>query len=238
MDVDKSPERIRRMFGEIAGRYDLLNHLLSFQVDRYWRWRTVRRVRPVGGGPVLDVCTGTGDLALAYRRHDRSGVRVVGADFCHPMLVRGLAKSRAADGDLPVDFIEADATRLPFASDVFEVVSVAFGIRNVADCGRGIGEMVRVCRRGGQVAVLEFSAPERQPMRSLYGWYLRWVLPRLGQWISGSRQKAYDYLPASVAEFPAGETFAALMRRAGLSNVVIVPLTFGIATLYVGTKKQ
>jgi demethylmenaquinone methyltransferase/2-methoxy-6-polyprenyl-1,4-benzoquinol methylase len=236
MVVDKSEARVRRMFGEIAGRYDLLNHLLSLNVDRYWRWRTVRRVPPMGEGPVLDLCTGTGDLALAYYRASRGRATIVGADFCHPMLVVGERKRRAAGVNGQVAFVEADAQRLPFPDDYFSIVCVAFGLRNVTDTDRGLAEMARVCRPGGKVAVLEFSLPRRQPLRALYGWYFQHVLPRIGQALARNRHEAYHYLPASVGEFPSGEALAQRMRAAGLADVAFLPLTFGLATLYVATK--
>lgn len=232
--VDKSGQRVRAMFGEIADRYDLLNHLLSLNVDRYWRWRTVRRVRPAGEAPILDLCTGTGDLALAYARASRG--RVIGADFCHPMLVIGRQKAQRRGTDDRLSFIEADAQRLPFPDNTFQIVSVAFGLRNVADTDAGLREMARVCRPGGQVAVLEFSLPRRQPLKAMYGWYFRNVLPRIGQWLARNRHDAYNYLPSSVSEFPSGEALLARMRAAGLREARLWPLTGGIATLYVGVK--
>ncbi|HUY35634.1 MAG TPA: bifunctional demethylmenaquinone methyltransferase/2-methoxy-6-polyprenyl-1,4-benzoquinol methylase UbiE [Pirellulales bacterium] len=236
MVVDKSEARVRRMFGEIAGRYDFLNHLLSLNVDRYWRWRTVRRVPPSGEGPILDLCTGTGDLALAYYRASEGRARIVGADFCHPMLVLGDRKRRDAGINGHVAFVEADAQRLPFPSDYFSIVCVAFGLRNVTDTDRGLAEMARVCRPGGKVAVLEFSLPRWQPFRAVYSWYFRRVLPTIGQALARNRHDAYHYLPASVGEFPSGEALAERMRRAALREVAFFPLTLGVATLYVGTK--
>lgn len=236
MPVDKSEIRVRRMFGEIAGRYDRLNHLLSLGVDRYWRWKAVRRAPPLGEGPILDLCTGTGDLALAYYRASRGRARIVAADFCHEMLVLGAAKGHAAGANGQITFVEADAQRLPLADDLFQVVCVAFGLRNVTDTDQGLREMARVCRPGGQVVVLEFSQPRWQPFRAVYGWYFRHVLPRIGQALSRNRHAAYNYLPASVAEFPAGDALAQRMRAAGLKDVVHVPLTLGVATLYVGAK--
>lgn len=236
MQVDKSEARVRRMFGEIAGRYDLLNHLLSLNVDRYWRWCTVRAVPPSEDGPVLDLCTGTGDLALAYYRASGGRIRIVGADFCHPMLVLGDSKRQTAGCNGQLTFVEADAQRLPFPDDYFAIACVAFGLRNITDTDRGLGEMVRVCRRGGKVAVLEFSLPTWRPARAVYLWYFRHVLPRIGQALARNRQDAYSYLPASVGEFPSGEALAVRMRRAGLAEVTFRPLTFGVATLYVGTK--
>ena len=235
MPVDKSAQRIRQMFSEIAGRYDFLNHLLSLGTDRYWRGRTVKLVPP-GDGPVLDVCTGTGDLALAYWRAGKKQIAVVGADFAHPMLVLARQKADRRGAGRSVHFVEADAQETPFGDDTFSVVSVAFGLRNVSDTDRGLREMRRVCRPGGHVAVLEFSMPTVAPLRMLYGWYFRHVLPRVGQALSGSRQSAYNYLPASVSEFPQGEELGRRMEQAGLSRVRIHRLTLGIAALYVGEK--
>jgi demethylmenaquinone methyltransferase / 2-methoxy-6-polyprenyl-1,4-benzoquinol methylase len=236
MSVDKSETRVRRMFGEIAGRYDFLNHLLSLGIDHYWRSQTVKRVMPIGQRPVLDICAGTGDLALAYFKRCKGAVPIVAADFCPEMLAIGKRKAIQAGANGEMSFVEADAQQLPFADDSFQIVSVAFGLRNVTDTNRGLSEMVRVCHSGGRVAVLEFSSPRRQPLRGLYNWYFRHVLPRIGQAVSGSRLGAYDYLPSSVGEFPSGQALADRMRAAGLREVTVTPLTFGIATLYVGTK--
>ena len=235
MTVDKSSSRIRQMFGEIAPRYDLLNHLLSLGIDRWWRRRTVRLVPPHDAWPILDVCTGTGDLALAYWRVGRGRVPIVGADFCRPMLALAAQKASRAAGSAIV-WVEADAQQLPFPDDLFQIVCVAFGLRNQSDPDRGLAEMARVCRPGGSVAVLEFSLPEPRLLRTLYGWYFRLVLPRVGQALATNRQKAYNYLPASVGEFPEREELAERMRRAGLGQVRYHPFTFGIATLYVGVK--
>ena len=233
--VDKSGDRVRRMFGQIADRYDLSNHVLSMGVDRYWRWRTVRQVPPVGSQPILDLCTGTGDLAFAYLGASRNAP-VIGADFCRPMLEVALRKKRSSKAGDRLGLVEADAQSLPFANDSFAVVTVAFGLRNVADTNRGLAEMVRVCRPGGQIAVLEFSMPTRQPLRGLYRWYFQHVLPRIGQALARNREHAYNYLPASVEEFPAGKALVGLLRASGLDDVRFMPLTFGVATLYVGTK--
>ncbi len=235
MIVDKSDRRVRQMFGEIAGRYDFLNHFLSLNIDRYWRRETVRRVPPRGSWPMLDLCTGTGDLALEYWKQTGGTIPIVAADFCAEMLKIGRQKGIAA-GAGNLTFVEADAQRLPFADDTFQIVTVAFGLRNVRETDRGLAEMTRVCRPGGRVAVLEFSLPTRQPMRGLYRWYFSNVLPRIGQAISGSRSSDYSYLPASVGEFPCGEALAERMRAAGLTHVEYTPLTFGVATLYVGEK--
>jgi demethylmenaquinone methyltransferase/2-methoxy-6-polyprenyl-1,4-benzoquinol methylase len=234
--VDKREDRIRGMFGHIAPSYDFLNHLLSLNIDRYWRWRTTRLVPPTGPEPVLDLCTGTGDLALAYDRAAGGGAPIVGADFCRPMLERAIAKAARAHAEGRIRFVEADAQHLPFPDDHFQIAAVAFGLRNVTDTDRGIAEMVRVTRPGGRVAILEFSQPRGWLFGRLYRFYFRRILPLLGQMISRSKDSAYRYLPQSVMEFPDGEALAERLRGQGLTEVRWHPFTFGIATLYVGTK--
>jgi len=236
MPVDKSARRVREMFGEIAGRYDLLNHLLSLGIDRWWRRRTVRLVPPVRGAPVLDVCTGTADLALAYWQAGRRRTLVVGADFCRPMLAIARRKACQAGAGQWLHLVEADAQRLPFSDNTFGVVSVAFGLRNVQDTDAALREMWRVCRPGGKVAVLEFAMPKLRLVRAVYGWYFRHVLPRVGQALARNRQAAYHYLPASVGEFPQGEALCRRLVAAGLVQPACHWLTLGIAALYVGTK--
>lgn len=234
--LDKREARIRRMFGQVAPRYDFLNHLLSLNVDKYWRWRTTRLVAPASEGPILDLCTGTGDLALAYDRAALGRVPVVGADFCHEMLVRAVDKARRRGAAERVGFLEADAQRLPLPSNHFQITTVAFGLRNVTNTDRGLAEMVRVTRPGGRVAILEFSQPRHWLFGRLYRFYFTHVLPTVGQAISRSPDAAYRYLPASVQEFPDGEALAAKLRTHGLRDVRFYPFTFGIATLYVGVK--
>jgi demethylmenaquinone methyltransferase/2-methoxy-6-polyprenyl-1,4-benzoquinol methylase len=234
--IDKSGQRVQRMFGEIAPHYDRMNHLLSLNIDKYWRSWTVRKLQPVAGEPILDVCTGTGDLAIAFQRATGGKSEIIAADFCREMLEIGRRKQAKAGIGSELTFIEADAQQLPFHDDRFAIVSVAFGLRNVADTDRGLAEMTRVCRLGGQVAVLEFSTPRRQPLRGLYLFYFRHILPRIGQFLARNNSEAYEYLPATVAQFPDGEQLAERMRGVGLKNVKYWPLTFGIATLYVGRK--
>jgi demethylmenaquinone methyltransferase/2-methoxy-6-polyprenyl-1,4-benzoquinol methylase len=236
MVVDKSNQRVRDMFGEIAPNYDRMNHVLSMNVDHYWRWKTVREVPPQGDAPILDVCTGTGDLALSYAKKAGPGVKIVGSDFTREMLAVGEAKTRKRGLDGQLTFVEADTQQLPFPADEFQIVTVAFGLRNVSDTDLGLREMTRVCQPGGKVAILEFSLPTWQPMKAFYGFYFRNILPRIGQLFAKNKNEAYNYLPQSVGEFPAGEALAERMRAAGLSEVRFLPLTFGIATLYVGTK--
>jgi demethylmenaquinone methyltransferase / 2-methoxy-6-polyprenyl-1,4-benzoquinol methylase len=234
--LDKREMRIRRMFGSIAPSYDLLNHLLSLNIDRYWRWRTTRLVPPAGAGPILDLCTGTGDLALAYDRAARGCAPIIGADFCHEMLVRAGRKTRRRQAADRVHYLEADAQQLPFPDDHFQITTVAFGLRNVTDTERGLAEMVRVTRPGGRVAILEFSRPRHWLFGRLYRFYFRRLLPFIGQAVSRSQDNAYGYLPASVLEFPDGEALAQRLRGHGLRDVRWYPLTLGIASLYVGRK--
>ncbi len=234
--IDKSNARVQRMFGQIAPQYDRMNHVLSMNVDRYWRWRTVQLVRPKLQQPILDVCTGTGDLAFAFFKKTRGKAPIIGADFCREMLDIGERKKRRAGINGMVEFVEADAQQLPFEDDRFQVVTVAFGLRNIADTDRGLSEMVRVCQPGGRVGVLEFSIPQWQPMKAMYGFYFRRVLPRIGQRLAKNEQDAYNYLPQSVGEFDSGGKLVERMRKAGLSYVKIHSLTLGIATLYIGEK--
>jgi demethylmenaquinone methyltransferase / 2-methoxy-6-polyprenyl-1,4-benzoquinol methylase len=236
--LDKSSARVQKLFGEIAGRYDLLNRLLSFGIDRWWRRCVVKLVPPEGDAPILDVCTGTADLALAYWRESRGAAPIIGADFCAPMLEIGREKCRRAGADRQVTLLDADTEQLPFSDGMFQIVCVAFGLRNVNDADAGLREMTRVCRLGGRVAILEFSTPGLWPLGALYGWYFHRVLPRIGQALARNTQAAYNYLPASVGGFPQGEALAERMRAAGLGRVWFRPLTFGVATLYVGQKEE
>lgn len=234
MPVDKSGLRIRRMFGEIAERYDFMNHFLSAGTDVYWRRRTVKMAQPTGSAPILDVCTGTGDLAFAWRKAANADTAVFATDFTHEMLQLAHQKRQQRD----VIFLEADTLSLPFPDDSFQLVSVAFGLRNVSSTIDGLEEMTRVCRPGGRVVVLEFSLPDNQVVSRGYQWYFRNVLPRLGQMLVRNRQAAYEYLPQSVAEFPCGEQLTGLMEEAGLEQTTFSKLTGGIATVYIGYKPE
>lgn len=250
-NVDKTGERVQKMFGEISGRYDFMNHALSGGTDIYWRWRTVRRVRPEGDAPILDVCTGTGDLAFAWWKKSRGQRAVVGTDFTAEMIEIARAKSATLkvngqpalrledvpDSTVPsICFLEADTLKLPFDEGRFQIVSVAFGLRNVSDTLAGLREMTRVCKPGGWVAVLEFTMPRNRLFGALYRWYFRNVLPRIGQLLAPNREAAYSYLPESVSQFPQYEELCILMQDAGLTETTWTPLTFGVATLYVGRK--
>ena len=218
---------VRGMFARVARRYDLANHLLSFNIDRLWRARTVRRVRPIlkrPGARVLDICCGTGNLTLALAR--RSRALVLGSDFCHPMLV-------AARGKGAADLFEADALRLPLRDASLDLVTVAFGFRNLANYRAGLAEMRRVLRPNGMAAILEFSEPPNPVFAALYHFYSRRILPLIGGALSGSRD-AYTYLPESVRKFPPPEELAEEMGRAGFAEVRYERFTGGIATLHLG----
>lgn len=238
--LDKSGDRVRRMFAEIAPRYDLLNHLLSMNIDRSWRRKTVRMAppatsSPLAEAPILDLCTGTGDLALAYDAAAQGRAQVVGADFCEPMLDRARHKGKAR-GDR-VRWELADALALPFPDEEFQLVSVAFGLRNVADTDAGLHEMQRVLKPGGRLAVLEFTTPRRQPLRGAYKAYFHHVLPRLGQTLMRNSADAYAYLPESVGQFDEYEQLCGRIESAGFEGAKFFPMTFGVATLYLARKK-
>jgi demethylmenaquinone methyltransferase/2-methoxy-6-polyprenyl-1,4-benzoquinol methylase len=237
MTVDKSGDRVRKMFAEIAPRYDLLNHVLSLNMDRYWRWRTLRVLGLRPGEPVLDVCTGTGDLALSASKQLGTDTEVVGTDFCGEML--DIAREKQAKhllGHTQLRFLEADTMQLPFPDQAFQAVTVAFGIRNVSDTDAGLREMIRVCRPGGQVAILEFSRPSFPGLKQGYDFYFRRILPRIGNSVARNHSDAYRYLPESVVEFPCGEQFAQRLKSVGLCEVRWIPMTLGVVTLYIGRK--
>ena len=230
-DEQEAARWVRGMFGRVAHRYDLANHLLSFNIDRYWRAHTVRRVGAIlerPGARVLDICCGTGDLMLALAM---SGRPVLGSDFCHPMLVAAHEKivRRGAPGVL----FESDALRLPLADASLDLVTVAFGFRNLANYESGLAEVRRVLRPGGMAAILEFSRPPNRAFAALYNFYSRRILPVIGGALSGSRD-AYRYLPESVRKFPDAPELAARMRTAGFSGVEFEYLTGGIVALHLG----
>jgi demethylmenaquinone methyltransferase/2-methoxy-6-polyprenyl-1,4-benzoquinol methylase len=234
--------KVREMFTEIAPRYDFLNHLLSFEQDRVWRARTARRLRPIllrRDARVLDLCCGTGDLAFALARS--GSAQVIGADFSHAMLVRANTKSRAsvrntkASTGAPLAFCEADALRLPFADSSFDLVTTAFGFRNLANYESGLREIQRVLRPGGTLAILEFTEPPPGLAGDLYRWYCRTVLPKIGGMLSGNRN-AYKYLPASVARFFRPEELMSLMNKAGFELVSYQLWTLGSVALHTGVR--
>jgi demethylmenaquinone methyltransferase/2-methoxy-6-polyprenyl-1,4-benzoquinol methylase len=220
------------MFGRIAGRYDLLNHLLSGNVDKRWRKVVAKRVRAgiSGEALILDVACGTGDLSLSL--FESTGARVIGTDFCRPML-------NIAAGKLPkeITLVEGDALSLPFKDSTFDVVSIAFGLRNLSDISSGLKELRRILKPQGRVAVLEFSRPSNSVLRTLFGIYFRNLLPLLGGIISGSLG-AYTYLPSSVAQFPDQQQLVSLIEQAGFDQVSYENLTGGIAALHLGRRPE
>ncbi len=242
----KDAARIRSMFASVSRRYDFLNHLLSLNQDKRWRRKTVEMSGLDQDSRVLDVCAGTADLAIAYSRSLTSGGVVIGTDFCPEMLVIGKRKiSSHGNGSLSVppdraeariELLVADTLRLPFDDGMFDVVSVAFGIRNVSDFEAGIREMTRVAKPGGRVVILEFSMPGNRFFGKVYTMYFTRALPAIGRLVSRSGNDAYSYLPNSVMEFPSGSEMCGVMERCGLANVSATELSFGIVSLYVGHK--
>ena len=228
---------VQQMFAEIAPRYDFLNHFLSISIDRHWRKVAVAKAGAFLKGksnPVcLDLCSGTGDLALELNRV--LNVRVVASDFCHPMLTRGLLKVRDVQREGSIPFIEADSLVLPFADHSFDVASIAFGLRNLEDAKEGLAEMKRVLKPGGAAIVLEFSRPVIPVFRQLFEFYFHHVLPHLGALISG-QNSAYRYLPTSVSRFPPQKDLAAMMESVGYVNVGYRNLSGGVAALHWGVK--
>jgi len=247
---DKSPDRIAGMFDAIAPRYDLLNHLLSAGIDRRWRTAAIKSLRLTGRETLLDVCCGTADVALEARRGhgppsadakrpQRGGssgaagtaANVIGVDFSSAMLGLGLHKVMAARQQDRIALIRGDATMLPISSRTVDAVTIAFGIRNVQRPEIACGELARVLRPGGRLAILEFGVPRLPGIKALYLWYFAHVLPRIGRFISG-HGAAYSYLPASVGAFAPPAEFVGTLRGAGFVDARADPLTFGIVYLY------
>lgn len=239
-DEREAAARVRDMFTRIAPRYDFLNHLLSFSLDHVWRRRTAKRFAHILRRPdarILDLCCGTGDLTFALDRvraksqgaARRDGAAIVGSDFVEAMLVRAKEKSQARQRE--VVFMASDALHLPFADASFDLVTTAFGFRNLANYEEGLREFARVLRPGGELGILEFTEPTSGPMASLFRFYFKNVLPRIGGAISGNAE-AYRYLPGSVSKFPSPPELAALMEKCGFANVRIASWNFGSVILH------
>ena len=231
--VSKESHQIKRMFASIAHRYDLLNRLLSFSLDRRWRRLVVQRLSPflASKAVVLDLCTGTGDLALELSLK----ARVIGCDFCHPMLTFGKKKIEKSELAAPVRLVEGDALRLPFPSRSFDAVTIAFGLRNLEDYTRGLSGMFRVLRPGGMLVILEFSQPQIPVFKQFYFFYVTWILPKVGQCLSG-KLGPYAYLPQSVKEFPDSEALERLIQQVGFTGAGCSLLTGGIVSLHLAQK--
>ncbi len=226
---------VRRMFAGIATRYDFLNHLLSFNIDRTWRKALINKLKPVlkePGARVLDLCCGTGDVLLDLEQ--TSEASIVGADFCHPMLVS--ARRKGFRKGLQAIVFEADALQLPVAGEIFDAIAIAFGFRNLANYATGLKELHRVLRSGGVLAILEFSQPPGLVMKTAYGCYSRFFLPAMGRLLSGTSE-AYAYLPESIRKFPPPTALQKMMEAAGFERTGFELLTGGIAALHVGKKE-
>ena len=232
--ISEKGRGIREMFDAIAPRYDLLNRLLSFGIDRRWRKNAVGLLTLPANGMVLDVATGTGDVALEIASRTPATVQIIGADFTQGMLVHGRDKVAASPYAQRIQLVNAPCEELPFPPALFDAVTIAFGIRNVVDRPAGLREMCRVLKPGGRVVILEFSNPKSRTFKALYDFYFLQVLPRIGGLIS--RRSAYQYLPDSVQAFPPREDFMQMMQEAGFSSVTHHDQTFGIATIYTGIK--
>ena len=233
--IDKTPDRIAAMFDAIAGRYDLLNHLLSGGLDRRWRARAVGALRLTGGETVLDLCTGTADLAIALGRRRSGAARVVGIDFAARMLEHAARKLDALGMGGRIGLVRGDATCVPLPAASVDAATISFGIRNVEDPRRTLAELHRVVRPGGRIAILEFGMPTLPGLAALYRWYFRRVLPWVGRFVS-RHDSAYAYLPASVGAFPSGTGFRRMLDDAGFVDATAVRMLFGVVYLYAATR--
>lgn len=221
---------VRGMFGHIAGRYDFLNHLLSFNLDRRWRARLIEQVADIldrDGARVLDLCCGTADVMISLQKR-RGRAKILGSDFCHPMLLEARKKTQSP-------LFEADALALPLADESLDLITIAFGFRNLANYRRGMEELLRVLKPGGVAAILEFSTPTNRVWGVTYGLFSRRILPWIGGVISGSRQ-AYTYLPESIQKFPSADQLAEQMREAGFKHVEFDRMTGGAVALHLARK--
>jgi demethylmenaquinone methyltransferase / 2-methoxy-6-polyprenyl-1,4-benzoquinol methylase len=231
---DKTPSRIAGMFDSIAPRYDLLNRVLSVGLDQSWRRQAVAALQLKGAARILDLCSGTADLAVAVAGL-RSDATVAGVDFSGEMLRIGLKKIRAANLDRRIRLVRGDATRIPLGAGSCDGATIGFGIRNVDDPERALAELARVLKPGARLAILEFGQPRIPGIRTLYSWYFRYLLPAIGRRVS-HHNSAYSYLPASVGSFPSPAEFARTIESHGFGKVEAVPLTFGIVYLYVAQR--
>lgn len=221
------------MFDDIAGKYDFLNRFLSMGIDVSWRRKTINSLKEVNPRRILDVATGTADLAIEALRLKPE--RITGVDLSAQMLEKGREKLKSKGLEDKISLVKGDSEKLPFSDRSFDAVTVAFGVRNFENLLPGIREMHRVLRPGGKLAVLEFSKPRSFPVKQVYNFYFSYILPLLGRMVSKS-SNAYTYLPESVKHFPEGEAFSAYLQKAGFTSIIVKPLTFGICTLYTGIK--
>ena len=232
----KEAKNIQNMFSSIAKFYDFLNRFLSFRFDQRWRKFAVKVSNIAPDAKVLDVCSGTGDLAIAYSKMLNGRGKVIGSDFCHEMLKYGNSKIEKLNLKRKIHFTEADTLKLPFHDNHFHIASVAFGIRNVSNLDKGIMEMYRVVKKDGRIVILEFSQPTNLLFRKVYFFYFRKILPTIGNMISSSEDNAYTYLPNSVLKFPDRNKLKEKLEKCGLKDVKVHSLTLGIVTVHVGIK--
>ncbi len=232
--TDSKREQVERMFDNIAPRYDFLNHFLSLGIDKLWRRRAIKQLKNQGCKRVLDVATGTGDMAIKI--YEILGCEVVGTDISDGMLQIGKAKIERLGLTEHINLLQADSIRLPFNDNEFDAITVAFGVRNYEDLEAGLRDMARVLKVGGRMVILEFSKPRKFPIRNFYMFYFRRILPLLGGVFSKDK-RAYEYLPESVLAFPDGEDFLEIMKKSGVTPLKTISLTGGIASIYVGQKR-
>lgn len=233
-DPDEKKKFVREKFSSISGRYDLLNSLLSMQIDRYWRWKTTRMLREFPAGPVLDLCAGTLPLSLELTRQAKHR-HVLSVDFCEDMLKNGKHALPADDRRERIFPVCGDGEKIPAPDDSFHGCTVAFGVRNLARTQQGLNEMHRVLKNNGKLLILEFSRPTNPIVKPIYSLYLNKVLPMVAGLVSGDKE-AYEYLASSIAAFYKPEELLDMMRKAGFSHVDRKPLSFGIVSIYVGVK--
>jgi demethylmenaquinone methyltransferase/2-methoxy-6-polyprenyl-1,4-benzoquinol methylase len=226
-------EQVEEMFNSIAHRYDFLNRFLSLGIDRAWRKKAISYLKPLAPKVILDVATGTGDLAL--EAISLSPTQIIGIDIAEQMLVYGREKIEAKGLSAIIEMVNGDGEQLPFPNNNFDAITVAFGVRNFQNLSKGLKEMNRVLKPGGRIVVLEFSKPNSFPFKQGYNFYFTYILPVLGNLLSNSKN-AYTYLPESVKHFPEGADFAAFLKDAGFKNMIVKPLTFGTCSLYIADK--
>ncbi len=229
--VPPEKKKIRAMFNNIAGKYDFLNHFLSLGIDLYWRRRVIKVLKEFQPKEIIDVATGTGDLAIQISKIHPD--KIVGIDIAEEMLAIAKAKISKKKLDNIIELLQADSENLPFGDNAFDAVTVAFGVRNFEDLEKGIKEIYRVIRPGGKAVILEFSMPTKFPVKQLYKFYFKFILPLFGRLVSKNKF-AYTYLPASVSTFPQGVEFVNILKKTGFDATKHIKLTFGIASIYIG----
>lgn len=225
--------QVEQMFNSIAHKYDFLNHFLSLGIDIYWRKRAIRLLKSEKPNYILDVATGTADFALEAL--NTKAEKIIGMDVSENMLHHGRIKIKQKNLQSKIELIQADSENIPFENNTFDAITVSFGVRNFEHLEKGIEEMFRVLRPGGKLVVLEFSKPTQFPVKQLYNFYFKYILPVVGRLISKD-QSAYTYLPESVNQFPEGKKFVEILKKIGYSSAQCIPLTFGICSIYTGSK--